>query len=631
GAAVTATVSINPNPSVTQVNNIVVCPGQAIPTINFTSTPAGAAFSWTNSNQAIGLIGAGSGSIPTWQAPVNVSGGPYVGTLSVNGTLNGCSGSNMTFTVTVNPTPTLTVNPPSLSLCSGTNAVITCSSNVSNATMTWVQASTNASGAANGAGNAVNGLFTISQTLTSTSNVPGNVVYTVTPSAQGCVGTQQQVGVTVNPIPVASVNPGAQTICSGTTTGILFSGNMPGISFGWTVSNNNNIIGAFAGSNDSIVQLLTNTSTGIQQVTYNVTPSLNGCVGAGVNVIVTVNPTPVLTTNVANATICSGTSTNIVLSSNVLNTTYTYTASPMVGVVGAGSGIANPIVQQLTNNTLNPLQVTYDITPSANTCDGAIVSVTLTVNPVATVNPSQNSVTICSGQSVNVQLSSNSPGALFNWTVSANAQLSGQQAGSGTNINQQITNATFAVQNFYYVVTPVFGVCPGIQDTIPITVNPLPQITPGPAINTCITTPPFNLTGFSPAGGTWSGTGITNGALATFSPSVAMGGQNPNTAFTTTLTYSYTHPVTGCINSATRQVTVNPLPVPSFTMDTLKCINTTVSIVNNSQGASSYFWNFGNGATSTQVNPIYQFPTGGNYTVTLVATSPQGCVDSTSN
>jgi gliding motility-associated-like protein len=303
----------------------------------------------------------------------------------------------------------------------------------------------------------------------------------------------------------------------------------------------------------------------------------------------------------------------------------------MVGVVGAGSGIANPIVQQLTNNTLNPLQVTYDITPSANTCDGAIVSVTLTVNPVATVNPSQNSVTICSGQSVNVQLSSNSPGALFNWTVSANAQLSGQQAGSGTNINQQITNATFAVQNFYYVVTPVFGVCPGIQDTIPITVNPLPQITPGPAINTCITTPPFNLTGFSPAGGTWSGTGITNGALATFSPSVAMGGQNPNTAFTTTLTYSYTHPVTGCINSATRQVTVNPLPVPSFTMDTLKCINTTVSIVNNSQGASSYFWNFGNGATSTQVNPIYQFPTGGNYTVTLVATSPQGCVDSTSN
>ena len=90
GSSVTSTVSINPNPSVTQVNNIVVCPGQAIPTINFTSTPAGASFLWTNSNQTIGLIGNGSGSISGWQAPVNVSGGAYIGTISVNGTLNGC-------------------------------------------------------------------------------------------------------------------------------------------------------------------------------------------------------------------------------------------------------------------------------------------------------------------------------------------------------------------------------------------------------------------------------------------------------------------------------------------------------------------------------------------------------------
>jgi gliding motility-associated-like protein len=624
GSPVTATISINPNPSVTQVNNIVVCPGQAIPTINFTSTPAGASFVWTNSNQTIGLIGNGSGSISGWQAPVNVSGGAFVGTISVNGTLNGCSGANMSFTVTVNPTPVLTLNPQAQTLCSGTTASVLCTSNVATTSLTWIQASTNVSGASNGNGTSVNGVYTLSQTLTSTTNAPGSVSYTITPAALGCVGNSEQALVTVNPIPVASVNPGSQSICSGTSTSLILSGNMPGITYGWTVSANNNIIGAFSGSNDTIAQLLTNSSTGNQVITYSITPSLNGCVGAAVNVPITVKPTPILTTNVANNTICSGTSTNIALSSNVLNTTYAYTVNPGPGIQGAGSGISNPIIQQLSNNTLNPSQVTYQITPSANGCDGALVSVTIIVNPVATVIPSQNSVTICSGQSVNLQLSSNSPGALFNWSVSANAQLTGQVAGSGNSINQQITNATFAVQNFYYVVTPVFGVCPGTQDTIPVTVNPLPQITPGGAVNTCITTPPFNLTGFSPAGGTWSGTGITNGQLATFSPAVA--GAGPHT-----LTYSYTHPVTGCINSATRQVTVNPLPIPSFTMDTLKCINTTVSIVNNSQGANSYLWNFGNGATSTQFNPIYQFPAGGNYTVTLTATSPQGCMDSITN
>ena len=624
GSQVSSTISINPNPSVTQVNNIVVCPGQAIPTINFTSTPAGAVFAWTNSNQTIGLIGNGSGSISGWQAPVNVSGGAFVGTISVNGTLNGCSGANMSFTVTVNPTPVLTLNPQAQTLCSGTTASVLCTSNVGNTNLSWIQSSTNVSGASNGNGISVNGVYTLSQALQSTTNAAGSVSYTITPSALGCVGNSEQALVTVNPIPVASVNPGAQSICSGTSTSLILSGNMPGITYGWTVSANNNIIGAVSGSNDTIAQLLTNSSTGNQVITYSITPSLNGCIGAAVNVPITVKPTPILSANVANNTICSGTSTNIALNSTVLNTTYAYTVNPGPGIQGAGSGISNPIIQQLTNNTLNPSQVTYQITPSANGCDGALVSVTITVNPVATVIPSQNSVTICSGQSVNLQLSSNSPGALFNWTVSANAQLTGQVAGSGNSINQSITNNSFAVQNFYYVVTPVFGLCPGTQDTIPVTVNPLPQIIPGPGVNTCITTPSFNLTGFSPAGGTWSGTGITNGQLATFSPAIA--GAGPHT-----LTYSYTHPVTGCINSATRQVTVNPLPIPSFTMDTLKCINTTVSIVNNSQGANSYLWDFGNGATSTQFNPIYQFPAGGNYTVTLTATSPQGCVDSITN
>jgi gliding motility-associated-like protein len=624
GSPVTSTVSINPNPSVTQVNNIVVCPGQAIPTINFTSTPAGASFLWTNSNQTIGLIGNGSGSISGWQAPVNVSGGAFIGTISVNGTLNGCSGANMSFTVTVNPTPVLTLNPQVQTLCSGTMASVLCTSNVASTSLTWIQAFTNVSGANNGNGTTVNGVYTISQPLTSTINAPGSVSYTITPAALGCVGLSEQATVTVNPIPVASVNPGSQSICSGTSTSLILSGNMPGITYGWTVSANNNIIGAFSGSNDTIAQLLTNSSTGNQVITYSITPSLNGCVGAAVNVPITVKPTPILTTNVANNTICSGTSTNIALSSNVLNTTYAYTVNPGPGVQGSGSGISNPIVQQLTNNTLNPSQVTYEITPSANACDGAMVSVTIIVNPVATVIPSQNSVTICSGQSVNLQLSSNSPGALFNWSVSSNAQLIGQAAGSGNSINQSITNNSFAVQNFYYVVTPVFGVCPGTQDTIPVTVNPLPQITTGPAVNTCASTPPFNLTGFTPPGGTWSGTGITNGQLATFSPAVSGVG-------TFTLTYSYTNPATGCSNTAPLTLTVNPLPIPSFTMDTLKCVNTTVNIVNTSTGANAYSWDFGNGAVSNQVNPLYQFPQGGVYTVWLTATSPQGCVDSVSH
>ena len=137
----------------------------------------------------------------------------------------------MSFTVTVNPTPVLTLNPQVQTLCSGTTASVLCTSNVASTSLTWIQASTNVSGESNGNGTTVNGVYTISQTLTSTINAPGSVSYTITPAALGCVGISEQATVTVNPIPVASVNPGSQSICSGTSTSLILSGNMPGITY----------------------------------------------------------------------------------------------------------------------------------------------------------------------------------------------------------------------------------------------------------------------------------------------------------------------------------------------------------------------------------------------------------------
>lgn len=49
-----------------------------------------------------------------------------------------------------------------------------------------------------------------------------------------------------------------------------------------------------------------------------------------------------------------------------------------------------------------------------------------------------------------------------------------------------------------------------------------------------------------------------------------------------------------------------------------------------STGAQSYDWNFGDGATSTQVNPSHSYAANGNYTVTLIVTNGFGCKDTTS-
>lgn len=46
-------------------------------------------------------------------------------------------------------------------------------------------------------------------------------------------------------------------------------------------------------------------------------------------------------------------------------------------------------------------------------------------------------------------------------------------------------------------------------------------------------------------------------------------------------------------------------------------------------GIASYFWNLGNGTTSTASNPTAFYPLAGNYSIKLIITTTDGCIDST--
>ncbi|MCB0848426.1 MAG: PKD domain-containing protein, partial [Bacteroidetes bacterium] len=106
---------------------------------------------------------------------------------------------------------------------------------------------------------------------------------------------------------------------------------------------------------------------------------------------------------------------------------------------------------------------------------------------------------------------------------------------------------------------------------------------------------------------------------------------NTSTTYTTAGNYTVWLTVTspqGCVDSISQTITVYALPTASAaTTDTLGCTPHTVQFSNNSLNATSYLWNFGNGATSTAATPSYTYTTGGNYTVTLIATNSNGCKD----
>lgn len=108
GGCSTATavdVKVNPTPTVNSVANASVCNNANGAAINFGSNVAGATFNWTSSVN-IGFGTSGTGNIPAYTA----TGAPATTTVSVTATANGCTGPVRTFTITVNPLPSVTVS-----------------------------------------------------------------------------------------------------------------------------------------------------------------------------------------------------------------------------------------------------------------------------------------------------------------------------------------------------------------------------------------------------------------------------------------------------------------------------------------------------------------------------------------
>ena len=177
-ATASQTVAINPTP-VISVNSGSLCSGQV-----FTISPSGAN-TYTITGNSFTVSPAGNTSY------------------SVTGTSTaGCNGNTAVSNITVNPTPTISVN--SGAICSGKVFTISPSG-----------ASTyTASG----------GSFTVSPIINTSYSITGT-------SAFGCAGTNTAVAsVTVQPVPVVNASSSSSLICPGATVSLTASG---ALSYNW--------------------------------------------------------------------------------------------------------------------------------------------------------------------------------------------------------------------------------------------------------------------------------------------------------------------------------------------------------------------------------------------------------------
>ncbi len=198
-----------------------------------------------------------------------------------------------------------------------------------------------------------------------------------------------------------------------------------------------------------------------------------------------------------------------------------------------------------TNNTVYYVPFTFyntdDFVYNVN-CFAAGTPTAVTYLPEITTSASED----CMAGTVSVTVSGGRPAVLGgDFTASglspANASFATTTVGNGGTI---VINGLTHGQNYSFTLTDANG-CPHTFSGGPFT-GPQPSVitAAGPF---CESDSPVNLSG-TPAGGTWSGTGITDPALGTFDPSVAgIGG------------HSITYTAPGCYLPGQVTVTVTPL------------------------------------------------------------------------
>lgn len=593
GPAQSFNVTVNPtNATVNSVSNLSYCDDTSAPSINFTSSSAGATFEWTSSAN-IGFGTSGTGNIPAFIANNN-SNADVTTTITVTPRVGGCAGTPTTFSITVKHKPTANTL-SNVITCNGTsNPAIALTSFSAGTTFSWTS-SVNVGFGTSGTGNIP--AFTA---INAGAGIQVATV-TVTPSVGGCTGNSTSFSVTVNP--TTSVNTVANAaFCGGIpVAGINFSSPVAGTTYSWTSTAN---VG-FGTSGTGNIPSYTTTSSSTTPVvaTVTVTPSIGACPGASKTFTVTVNPAPTVNA-ISNAVYCNAASASaITFSSPVTGTTYTWTSSVNIGFGVSGTG--NIPAYTATNATSNPVISTITVTPSTGTCTGPASTFTITVNPTPVVGTVANAVYCGNASASAIPFISSTSGTTYAWSSSTNVGFG--TAGTG-NIAAFTTVDSASVVLGNITVTPTANTCVGASKTFTITVNPSPKVTTVNNVAYCNTAPGAAIAFTSPTSGstyTWTssanvGFGTSgSGNIAAFT--VANAGVAPiiSTVSVTARTATCTGPV------KTFTVTANPTPVVTTLSNLTYCGTETAPAISFTSltSGTTYAWtstaNVGFGTTGT--------------------------------
>ncbi|WP_185967794.1 PKD-like domain-containing protein [Formosa sediminum] len=405
-------VTVNPKPIISvNLPSQTICSTDAILPINILNdnSVAGISYSWTrdNTTSLTGIASSGTGASINGSLSNNTN-NPITTTFTITATANGCS-SQITASITVNPTPTVSATNTLQNICYGDNItpiVISNPNNIAGVTYSWTRNNTTGlTGLESGTS------ATISGALVNTTNSPQTTTFTITALANGCEGETITATITVNPELVISINPDLrpdvnQTVCSDTEITpieILNDNNLENVEYYWERTDRFSVVkGLESGTGSSISGTLQNTDYRNRIITFKIWAVANGCISNVIEDIqIRIIPTPIVEVTPIEQTICNEGTISMAIGNtyNTNNTTYSWTRDNTSNVTGiAPSGTGNAITGTLTNTTTETQTVTFTITATRLKCSTTTTATVIVYAPLSTPVIA-NSQTVCWGES----------------------------------------------------------------------------------------------------------------------------------------------------------------------------------------------------------------------------------------
>ena len=298
--------------------------------------------------------------------------------------------------------------------------------------------------------------------------------------------------------------------------------------------------------------------------------------------------------------ICAGVSSSLSANATGASSTATYTWTP--------GNLSGPNV---TVSPTDTTQYTVTIQDGACTIQG---NVTVKVKPIPTTSFTINPSPVCIGYTDTITYTGNAAStATYNWNFGGGTVQTG--SGQGPYVIVYNTSGTKNIQ-----LQVVSNGC-AASGSLPVEVSALPTVS--------FTATPSAICQGQTVNVNFTGTTNTSASFAwNWDKGVVLSGtgQGPYTIqYDATDSILLTVTQGACVVKApVAQITVTPMPIASFTTDTIiGCDPFTVTFTNTSQKASTYTWHFDDGSTSTATNPPAHVFTPGTYQVTLTATSGQ--------